>query len=88
VFGTLDTAKRPFTAADRALSKELGTYWVNFVRTGDPNGEGAVPWPRYTAELMEILELGEPTRTRPILEHAQLTLFDQLVKSGGAVALF
>jgi cytochrome c553 len=36
VFGTLDTSKRPFAPVDRALAKELGTYWVNFVKTGDP----------------------------------------------------
>ena len=22
-------------------------YWTRFARTGDPNGDGALPWPRY-----------------------------------------
>ena len=88
VFGTLDTSKRPFAPVDRMLAKELSTYWVNFVKAGDPNGDGAVHWPRFTADGKQILELGEATRARPILEHAQLTLFDQFVKGGGAVSLF
>ena len=25
---------------DRALSNELHSYWVNFAKTGDPNGAG------------------------------------------------
>jgi para-nitrobenzyl esterase len=41
--GHLD--KNPST---RALSKRMQTYWVNFSRTGNPNGEGLLHWPAYT----------------------------------------
>ena len=29
------------------LSDELVTAWTNFARTGNPNGQGNTPWPRY-----------------------------------------
>ncbi|HEX3473331.1 MAG TPA: carboxylesterase family protein [Silvibacterium sp.] len=55
VFGTLDS-RQEFTARpeDRKLSEQIGTYWTNFARTGDPNGGiGATPnlprWPTYEA---------------------------------------
>lgn len=32
-------------AADKA---PLAQYWINFARTGDPNGEGLPRWPAYT----------------------------------------
>jgi len=30
--------------ANRALAKTVNRYWCNFIKTGDPNGEGLAPW--------------------------------------------
>ena len=38
---------RPFGAADDALAKEMSAYWVNFIKTGNPNGDGLPEWPKY-----------------------------------------
>ncbi|HKE14188.1 MAG TPA: carboxylesterase family protein [Kofleriaceae bacterium] len=34
---------------DRALARLMIGYWARFAATGDPNGEGALAWPRYTS---------------------------------------
>ena len=38
--------KPEYTAEDRELAKLIHAYWMNFVKTGDPNGEGLPLWPK------------------------------------------
>jgi para-nitrobenzyl esterase len=48
VFGTLAT--RPgseWRPEDWKLSDQMMDYWTNFAKTGDPNGPGLPPWPKY-----------------------------------------
>jgi para-nitrobenzyl esterase len=52
VFGTLGTGgfgppPPPPTPEDQSVSRMAQSYWVNFARTGDPNGAGLPTWPRY-----------------------------------------
>ena len=44
VFGNMDKSWRPFEKTDYDLSKEMIDYIVNFVKTGNPNGEGLPQW--------------------------------------------
>ncbi len=46
------------------LSDELVSAWANFARTGNPNGEGNVPWPLYENKPATAAYLSENT---PIL---------------------
>lgn len=65
VFGTLDTRNgATWQPADRKLSDEVVTYWTNFARTGDPNGNGLPHWPRYDREKI-ILHLDDPLTVSP-----------------------
>lgn len=57
LFGTLDRSWRPFTAADRDLSRRIIGYWTNFMRTDDPNGPDLAPWAPCTHEHSEAFEL-------------------------------
>jgi para-nitrobenzyl esterase len=39
----------PLNPQQTILSDQLVSAWANFARTGNPNGSGNHPWPRYTA---------------------------------------
>lgn len=38
-------AVRPWTQWDAELADLMSTYWANFMKTGNPNGEGLPTWP-------------------------------------------
>ena len=48
VFDHLDQSPWNWTAADRKLAEEMSSYWVNFAKSGNPNGPGLPSWPAFT----------------------------------------
>jgi hypothetical protein len=61
VFGTLGAGgfgppPPPPSEQDQAVSRMAQGYWVNFAKTGDPNGTGLPTWPRYDPSKDLIFE--------------------------------
>ena len=44
---------------DLKLSETMLSYWSNFAKTGDPNGEGLPTWSLYTGDGDGVMELGK-----------------------------
>jgi len=69
VFGTLSArwGAPEATPEDRELAQTMNTYWANFAKTGDPNGNGLPLWPAYNTQNEEILDIesdGKPVGKR------------------------
>ena len=62
-YDNLHTLDRPWEAADRKLATDMSAYWLNFIRTGDPNGKGLPGWPSFRSSDQQILVLDEQIRT-------------------------
>ncbi|MDA1369877.1 MAG: carboxylesterase family protein [Proteobacteria bacterium] len=58
VFDNLDLVGIGWDADDHALSETMADYWVNFARTGNPNGPGLPEWPIYDAasDVVQLLD--------------------------------
>jgi len=60
VFNTLNARWGPPaepTPDEKELARIMNTYWVNFAKTGNPNGNGLPVWPRYDKQKEEILDI-------------------------------
>ena len=63
-FETLAKCWRPFTGRHYDLARQMCDYWVNFIRTGDPNGEDSIGqtlprWPVYDAQRPERMRFAQ-----------------------------
>jgi para-nitrobenzyl esterase len=47
------------SAPERALAERVSSYWVNFARTGDPNGTGLPRWPPFSDGSAAPVIIGE-----------------------------
>jgi para-nitrobenzyl esterase len=75
VFGTLD-APTAYTDQDRALSDAMQSYWVNFARTGNPNGPGLPDWPAFTADSLQLMTLRGTAALAPMPNMEKVRAFD------------
>jgi para-nitrobenzyl esterase len=55
IFDHLGLYDAPWTEDDRLLARRMISYWTNFAKTGDPNGEGLPQWPAFQRSSENLL---------------------------------
>lgn len=73
------TANPAWTDADRQLADQMSSYWVNFARSGDPNGPGLPAWPAFADNAggdVLVLDAGSGAETSQVPPAEALELFD------------
>jgi para-nitrobenzyl esterase len=69
---------------DKEVARIMNAYWVNFAKTGDPNGNGLPEWPVYSRKKNEILDIqpdGKPVG-KPDPRKARLDMIEKAVNMG------
>jgi para-nitrobenzyl esterase len=62
---------------DVALSERMQSYWVNFAKTGDPNGPGLPRWAPFSASSQSVMYLDTDAHTGPAPNMKQIAAFDE-----------
>ena len=77
VFQTLFRIWRPYTGEDMDLSNLCCAYWTNFIKTGNPNGEGLPQWEPYTQAHPQVMELKPQAAMKQLFEKPFVHLKDK-----------
>jgi para-nitrobenzyl esterase len=81
VFDHLDQEPWRWSMADRKVAEEMSSYWVNFARSGNPNGPGLPLWPAFTKAENKVLYLGDPITAGGVANIKSLNVLDAVYTS-------
>ncbi|RMR03577.1 hypothetical protein ALP94_03024 [Pseudomonas savastanoi pv. glycinea] len=88
-FGTLDrSTQRTFTSDDRVVTRQVSSYWLNFVKSGNPNGESLPEWAVFDPQSPAFIVLDVAPRMQSRLTTKTLEFYEELVSKGAQLSLF
>ena len=76
VFGHHERPSLAWTPTDMALADAISTYWVNFAKTGDPNGAGLPAWPAFSPTDPAAMHFTDKPAAGPYPNLEKLRLWD------------
>lgn len=76
VFENLDSSNPETTKTDLEISELMGTYWTNFAKYGDPNGDGVPKWPAFSDENPEVMYFNKTAYTGSVPSAESLEVLD------------
>jgi para-nitrobenzyl esterase len=60
---------------------EMSSYWSNFAGSGDPARRNLPPWPAFTKDQDNVLQIGDRTTVGGVPNIKSLTVFDEVYSS-------
>lgn len=77
VFGNMKKSDG-YTDTDLKLAEQMMQYWVNFAKTGNPNGAGLPDWPAYERSTDLNLEFSDTLRIQKNLYRKESDFIDEM----------
>jgi para-nitrobenzyl esterase len=75
---TLHLWNRPWKQSDFDVQELMSSYWIQFIKTGDPNGSGLPQWNAYNKAEGTILEINVTTMAKPGLYKNEFEILAKL----------
>jgi para-nitrobenzyl esterase len=76
VFQHLNPTNPQTTKADLEISDAVSTYWVNFAKRGNPNGESVPAWPAFSDSNPQVMYFNETPHPGPVPSAESLKSLD------------
>jgi para-nitrobenzyl esterase len=80
VFNHLDPSNNQTTESDLVISDAMASYWTNFAKYGNPNGNGLPEWPAFSAATPLLMYFSQTPHTGPIPSLESLKVLDSYFK--------
>ena len=77
----LDSIQRAWQPVDRMLEKKMSAYWVRFVKTGDPNGNGDPVWGSFSGEDPRCIIFGDSICPNPYQIRMPLIFYSPIIRA-------
>lgn len=79
-FDNLKFFNRDWEQQDHQLAKSMSSYWVNFVKNGNPNGSTLPTWQPYTGEKKMIMMFNEKPSAVALPDTSALEVLYSILK--------
>jgi para-nitrobenzyl esterase len=79
VFDNLGAVPWRIVDGDLKLAQLASSYWVNFIKTGDPNGSGLPSWPSHRGAEAPVMALDASAAAAPEEGRAQHAFLESVV---------
>ncbi|MCB0665732.1 MAG: carboxylesterase family protein [Saprospiraceae bacterium] len=78
-YDNLKFVDRPWQQIDHQLAEIMSDYWINFIKTGNPNEQELIHWPEYQESTKKIMELGPDVASGKIPDKDALDLVYRII---------
>ena len=82
VMDDLKFLNRSWEPADQPLATLMSSYWVNFMKTGDPNGKGLPKWPKYDNTTQQAMVFDKTSGKQTLPDKEALKFMVERAEAG------
>ncbi len=80
-YNNLHTLNRPWEPIDHKIADMMSSYWANFAKTGNPNGDGLPKWEMYQPVNEQVMIIDKTSGSQPLPTKKQMEFWEMYYSS-------